>query len=415
VYFGIGPMAGALTDRFGARAMICAGQWLLASGLVVASLAHTEAVLAAGYIAGIGLGVGLTYVPVTSAVQTLCTRRGTLAASIAAAGIGVGSMSLPPAVAALSAMFDWRATLQAMAGVALIAPLAARPFATPAPQASPPRVSQHLTRRFAALYLAQLFAAVVAFVPLAHLVTFALAKGLPLPSGVLLLSVVGIGSIAGRLGINVATARFGVYFTGGACSAAMSGAILALAMLRALPAIGAAVAVFGVGYGGFNALLGPLAMQACGPAGLGRSVGIVATSRAIGVLLGPWLVGLGAWWLGGYTLPLIGCALVAALSGLLMAALAVGDAAGRQGVQCVVGIHPRRRRAAAWLIGEARGKRWYSAASCNGIRCPYNASSRSIVGSAAKESSAARKKVSKPAYAIVAAAAKPRAQSCGPT
>ncbi len=327
VYFGMGPLAGLLTDRFGARAMIVAGQCLLAVGLVIASEAHTEALLASGYIAGIGVGVGLTYVPVTSAVQALCPRRGILAASITAAGIGMGSMSLPPMAALLSVSFDWRTALRILAGVAVATALAAQPFATPGTHAAAPGTRLRLSRRFVTLYLAQLLAAIVAFVPLAHLVTFAVARGWPLSRGVLLLSIVGIGSIAGRLAMTLMTTRFGAYLTGAVCSAAMSATVLALATLQALPAIEAATLVFGVGYGGFNALLGPVTVQTCGRSCIGRSVGIIATSRAFGVLLGPWLVGLGVWRLGAYTLPLIGCALLAALSGMLMAALVAGDAA----------------------------------------------------------------------------------------
>ena len=318
IYFGIGTFSGPLTDRFGARGVIWAGQTIMASGMLVASTACTEEMLAAGYITGVGLGVGLTYVPVTSAVQSLCPKRGTLAASIAATGIGIGALLMPPAVAAVSAAYGWRSTVMAMAAIALIAPLAAIPLRNAAAASVAAARPYRRNRLFITLYIAQLLAAAVAFVPFAHLVGLALANGLSLSAGVALLSSVGIGSIVGRVGTGLTSARIGIYRTAAICSAAMAAAMLALAVSRELPNMAASMLVFGIGYGGFNSLLGPITVETCGRANIGRTMGILVTSRAIGMLAGPWLVGFGAWRLGGYSIPLIGCAGCAAVSALLL-------------------------------------------------------------------------------------------------
>ena len=75
--------------------------------------------------------------------------------------------------------------------------------------------------------------------------------------------------------------------------------------------------LYGLGYGGVNSLLAPAVAEVSGVAGIGRSLGWVATSRAIGILVGPWAVGAIAFRLGSYDMPLFGCALLALAAGLL--------------------------------------------------------------------------------------------------
>jgi hypothetical protein len=79
---------------------------------------------------------------------------------------------------------------------------------------------------------------------------------------------------------------------------------------------------FGAAYGGFNSLLGPVAIAASGRAHIGLAIGILSTSRALGILFGPWLVGLAAWSTGSYGVPFIGCTCVAVAAALLLSGLA---------------------------------------------------------------------------------------------
>jgi MFS family permease len=324
VYFGFGAVSGALADRFGARSVIRVGQTVLAIGLAMASTASTEPGFAVAYIAGVGIGVGLTYVPVTSGVQALCVGQGTSAAGIVATGIGVGSMLLPPAAAWVAAVFDWRMAMRAMAAVALLGPIIATPLRDPATVLGSAARSFRVSKEFVTLYVAQLLAAVVAFVPFAHLIGVALNRGLSFSNGVALIGGVSLGSIAGRVVTGAIAARIGIYRTASMCSAVMAVAMMVLAASHETWMMHASMAAFGAGYGGFNALLAPITVATSGRAAIGRAVGILATSRALGMLLGPSLVGIGASRFGGYTPPLLFCSCFALTSALLLAMLAVG-------------------------------------------------------------------------------------------
>src|SRR5437868_9435654 len=69
IWFVSGAPAGMLADRVGARRVAAAGVVFLAGALWLSSLAGSVTFLYVTYSIGIGLGVGLTYVPSVGAVQ----------------------------------------------------------------------------------------------------------------------------------------------------------------------------------------------------------------------------------------------------------------------------------------------------------------------------------------------------------
>ena len=64
------------------------------------------------------------------------------------------------------------------------------------------------TRAFVGLYAACLIASFGAFVPFVHLVPYALDHGIPPSAAVLLLSMIGVGSTAGRFFLGGLADRF---------------------------------------------------------------------------------------------------------------------------------------------------------------------------------------------------------------
>ena len=97
----------------------------------------------------------------------------------------------------------------------------------------------------------------------------------------------------------------------------MAGALTGLILFWESWQLRVEAVLYGLGYGGVNSLLAPAVAEVSGVAGIGRSLGWVATSRAIGILVGPWAVGAIAFRLGSYDMPLFGCALLALAAGLL--------------------------------------------------------------------------------------------------
>ncbi len=86
IWFACGAPAGVLADRFGPRNVTLIGVACLAGSLAIASMAGSITVLYVTYSVGIGLGVGLVYVPSIGAVQPWFGERRALASGLAVSG-----------------------------------------------------------------------------------------------------------------------------------------------------------------------------------------------------------------------------------------------------------------------------------------------------------------------------------------
>jgi MFS family permease len=329
MYFAIGGLTGAMADRYGTPVVVTLGLLTCAAGFLVASVAGSEAIFAAGYIIAVGAGVGLTYAPVTAAVQVLCTRDKIIAAGIASSGIGFGSLLLPPLVAWLYRTWDWRSALQMMAVLAVLGILPVLSLRRVVETAPAVTATSNLRSnpRFVMAFVAQVLFAIVAFVPFAHLVSIALKNGWSATEGVELISIVGLGSTVGRFLVVPIAQRLGTLQTASLLAYVMALTLAALALVQVHWAIWADMTLFGLSYGGIIALTAPIVAEICGHANVGRNVGTLISARAVGVLLGPWAVGLATWWLGAYTWPLIACALVGVMAGICMERCAVEETA----------------------------------------------------------------------------------------
>jgi MFS family permease len=320
IYFSIGGPAGAFADRHGTPLVVALGALISALGFLLASFARSEAMFAIGYIVGIGAGVGLTYAPVTAAVQVLTTRQKIVAAGITSAGIGFGSMLLPPVVSWLYHAAGAQATLWAMSAFAVIGALPVLALRGVVQKAPPPTGGSALRTnpKFAWAFLGQLLFAVMFFVPFAHLVNISLWRGWTAFEGVELISLLGFGSTAGRFLVTPLAQRLGACRTASICAYVAAGAMAGVALAPTHWLIWCSVAIFGIAYGGVMALSAPIASEICGAANVGKNVGVLMGARAVGVLVGPWSVGVAEWALGSYTAPLFACALVGMASALCM-------------------------------------------------------------------------------------------------
>src|SRR5215470_17655742 len=121
LYFAIGVVSGPLADRWGSRRLAVAGMLLAGVGIALASLAGSLIQVYAAYGLGVGLGVGLAYVPSLGAVQRWFARRRAFASGLAVAGTGLGTLVMPPLAGWLIAAIGWRETYLVLgAGAAII-------------------------------------------------------------------------------------------------------------------------------------------------------------------------------------------------------------------------------------------------------------------------------------------------------
>lgn len=346
IYFTLGAFTGPVADRFGPRSLVLVGFAFLAAGLLAASRANSLPALYATYSIGVGLGVGCVYVPAVAAVQPWFIRRRGLASGLAASGIGVGTLVVPLAAVWIIDATGWRRAFEWMAlGSLALGALAALlvdnaparrglfpdgadydPLAgalAQAPRGIALREAVR-TRPFWLLYAAITLFSIGLFIPFVHLAPYARDAGHAERTGVMLMGLIGVGSVIGRFGL----AGFGDRFERRTLLAVVyAGAAAMLALWLASTGV-AALAVFalafGTFYGTFVALHPPLAMDFFGARSVAGIIGCLYTGAGIGNLVGPTLAGFAYDLSGSYTIP------IAASSVLILGSLACALALRRE-------------------------------------------------------------------------------------
>jgi MFS transporter, OFA family, oxalate/formate antiporter len=81
---------------------------LTGTGLALAGAARSLTGVYAAYGLGVGLGIGCSCVPAVGAVQRWFVRRRGFASGLAVAGIGVGTLVMPPLAAFFIEALGWR-------------------------------------------------------------------------------------------------------------------------------------------------------------------------------------------------------------------------------------------------------------------------------------------------------------------
>ncbi len=295
-FFGLGGLTGAAADRFGPRRVLLAGAAALALGLVATARAGSFAVALVAYCLGVGIAVACAYVPMVALVGGWFERRRTLALGVAVAGIGLGTLAVPPVAAALITEVGWRDTylLLAAAGVPVL--LVSAVVAAPAP-----RHAEEGTMRlreavrapeYRLLYLSSLLLSVGLFVPFVHLPSYAEARGVDPVAAAALVGAIGTASIVGRLALGALAGTLGLLRVYQGCFLVM--ALSFAVWLTAGSSYGLMLAfasALGLGYGGFVALSPAVVAARFGVERLGSLLGVLYTSAALGSALGPPLAG----------------------------------------------------------------------------------------------------------------------------
>jgi MFS family permease len=300
VYFVFGAGAGMLADRFGPRAVTSAGMLLIAAGLLLCSFAGSMVMVYAAYGVGVGLGIALVYTPAIACVQPWFTQRRGLAAGLASAGIGAGTVVVPLIAAATITALQWRDAMRVLALGALLVGLCVTGLLRRAPAASAARSDQipglslkqalH-DRRFWWLYLSIVLAAPSMFIPFAHVSAAARDLGVDAASAVGLVGLIGIGSLVGRFAIGALADRLGRMLTLLLMQVSMGASFLAWFGAGSYPTLVFFALWFGLSYGGIVSLLPAISMDLFGARAVAGIIGTLYTGAALGNLLGPVLAG----------------------------------------------------------------------------------------------------------------------------
>ncbi len=336
--FSFSAVSGPLADRIGSRVLASVGMLLVGLGLWRSAAATTLLEVFFSYGLLIGLGIGFAYVPAVSAVQRWFVVRRGLASGIAASGIGFGTALVPPAVEVLIDFGGWRGAFLIAGGLASTIGLAGALLLARSPEsrgllpdgeaevggrtgpAEPPGLALALVlrrRSFALLYLGCFAVSVPVGLPFAHLPNFAHEQGVPWSGALALLSLVGIGSIAGRFLLGALADLAGRRRTFLGCCWGVAATTAWWVVAEGIPSLSGFALAFGAVYGGFVALLPAFAVDLFGRSAAGGILGVLYTSRALALLAGPSLVA--ATTAGtGLTIPVAACALVGAAGAVLL-------------------------------------------------------------------------------------------------
>ena len=333
LFFVLGAVFGPLSDRFGPRWIVAGGMVVAAAGLILAAQATALWHVNLAFGVGIGLGVGMAYVPAVGAVQKWFVKRRGLASGLAVAGIGAGTLCMPIVAGHLIEAIGWRETYLSMGITTLVCGgLAAAFVSTPRDPAASDRASAAQrqssagaslatavrSRPFLLIYAAYFLISFGNFIPLVHLVPYALDHGISRETGVLLLGMIGVGSTLGRFVLGGVADRFGLQR-----SLALTFAGLGLSCLWWLASDQAwQLALFalwmGTCYGGFVAL-GPAVMaDYFGVRNVSGIIGALYTGVGICTLVGAPLAGLAFDIWQSYSLPIVVSAVTGLTSGGLV-------------------------------------------------------------------------------------------------
>jgi MFS transporter, OFA family, oxalate/formate antiporter len=317
VYSALGLISGRLTDRWGPRIVLTTGGCLLASGIMLMSrvtmLWHIYLVL--GLLAASGMSAA--YVPCNATVVRWFTLKRGLALSITSSGASFGMFIFPPLVTVLIHAYGWRSAYRILGVVVLFAIIAGARFIqrdpesmgldpdglkqepVPLPeQASDIELGESFTlaeaRSTKAFWLMNIVFTLtwmVVFMPMVHIVPFAIDMGISPLRAAMTISVIGFAGFAGRLAIGPLSDRFGRIVALGACLLLQGFSFAAFTISSGLMLLYLAAAVFGFSYGGVTALFPALVGDYFGRAEVGSIVGFIFALAGAPAAFGPLIAG----------------------------------------------------------------------------------------------------------------------------
>ena len=302
---------GALSDRFGTRAVVLAGGALLGLGLVTASRAATLGQFQLLFGVLVGLAAGSFYTPLTATTARWFTRHRSLAVALVSAGLSVGSAVMGPLARWLISSYDWRFAMLVIGDLVwlLVIPAALLVRNPPAQPSSGTvtaaggelTVAQALrTPQFAALALAYFACCAAHSGPIFHMVTNVIDHGISAMTATTVLSVASLASLSGKIVCGLVADRVGAKRTLVAGLALQAVAVSLYLFTQQLAGFYGVALVFGFAYGGVMPLYAILVREYFGERIMGTAFGAVAFVSTLGMALGPWAGG----WLydtfGGY-------------------------------------------------------------------------------------------------------------------
>jgi MFS family permease len=308
------PLIGFLSDRYGARKLILVG--VLAVGLGLILFSRTQSLLMFyGVILLMGFGAGgCTTVVTTTVVANWFKRNLGKALGLMSSGFGASGLMIPLIVWLIDT-FQWRTTVLLL-GVGFLVlgiPLAfvmrdkpedygflpdgdpgsaESPGEAVGPEKSPIRFWEALRHKsFLYLNLAEAVRMVLVSGVVTHSMPYLNSLGMSRATGGLVAAAIPLSSIIGRLGYGWLADHFPKRYVMALAFGVMGLGMVAFSLAAAPEMIFLFLLFFPPSFGGSMVLRGAILREYFGRDHLGKMLGIVMGSAAMGGILGPTLAG----------------------------------------------------------------------------------------------------------------------------
>ncbi len=308
----LGIFTGRLSDRLGPRIVMIGCGLFLASGYLLMSQISTIWQLYLFYGVIVGIGLSGAYVSTVPAVSRWFVKRRGLMTGIVMAGIGAGTMVMPPLANWLISSYGWRASYTIIGIIVLVLIILAAQFLkrdpsqiglSPYGEGEAEQGSLNLeargfslqraihTRQFWMLCVMFLCFGVSVQAIMVHIVIHATELEISAASAANILAIIGGVSSAGRIIMGSAGDRIGNKLAITVCFILMSATLLWLLVTKELWMFYLFAVVFGFAYGGWAALISLMVAELFGLSSLGVILGAVNFGLTIGEAIGPALAG----------------------------------------------------------------------------------------------------------------------------
>lgn len=331
---------GRLNDRFGPRVILSVSGLLLGLGFILVS--RIESIWQLYLLYGVVIGVGISGGPValmSTVARWFRARRGMMT-GIVMAGVGFGTMIMPPFAEWLIRTIEWRSSFVVVGLLLMVViPFAAQllrrdpaqmrllPFgsreaidltAAPVVAQGVPFSEAIRTRQLWLLVMAFLGFGFAVHSVMVHVVINATGLGLSTTSAAGIMTAIGALGVVGRVGIGSLADRLGAKWLMVAQFVLLSLSVFWLATATHAWAIYASAFVFGFAFGGIVPLNSHIVAELFGLRAHGAVLGVTGLSVGIGSAIGPLFTGYCYDVLGSYVVPFLTCGGVAAVSGVLI-------------------------------------------------------------------------------------------------
>jgi len=329
---------GRLTDRFGPRIVMTLGGFLLGLGYLLMSQVSAIWQLYLFYGVVVGVGMSGAFVPPLSTVARWFVKRRGIMTGFVVAGIGIGTLIIPPAATWLIESLSWSTAYIVIGAIALVLIILAAQFLRLDPRQmgllpdgekkEAAGLNLHargfsLREAMASWQLWVLFAILFCFgyclhTIIAHIANYATDIEISATVAAGILAVIGGLSILGRIATGSITDRVGSKSPLIVNLILMSGALFWLVVTGELWMLYLFAVIFGFAYGGLAAMESPIVAELFGLSSHGVVMGVASFGFTAGGAVGPLVAGRVFDMLGSYQIAFLICAVVG-ISGIILA------------------------------------------------------------------------------------------------